>query len=251
MTRRPRFRPAPALAALVASAVLAWHVLAGHRAAEGRPPEPPAPGAAAPVASSARGDVFPVVARDPLVRTYQCAGLLWGRLDVSFGPQVKLPSGEYVVMELRQQHQTYGREWLRSDATGVYCGQREEGSVASVLDPPQPLLVLPLEAGKRWAWKGSASGLPCESESVVVGREKVAVPYGTVEECWRVDTTTRGRAGDRLERSLWFAPGIGLVQEVSRIESQGRAVSVVAKLERVGEPEPASRGPGAKPRRRS
>lgn len=245
-------------------------------AAQGRAPEPAAPADPAPVASSSSstaapiapatgasggltsgglssGELFPLVANDPKEHLFQCTGFLRPKLVCVFGPAQRLPSGDYVVYEIREQPygaaapQTFGREWLRADEHGVVCAQREEVSVLTVLDPPQRVLDLPLSTGKRWEWKGKASGLACESESTVMGRERLALPYGTVDDCWRVDTVTRGREGDKLVRSVWFAAGLGIVQEVSRIESQGRAMSIFTKLERVGDPE--SSDAGKKPRR--
>jgi hypothetical protein len=209
-------------------------------------------GATAPASGA---ELFPIVPGEHRVRIYQCSGALPGKLDAFFGARERVGSDEYVVYELRGRAgeasapHTIGREWLRADEHVVVCCQREQGSITTVLDPPQRFLDFPLEPGKRWSWKGTANGLPCDSSSVAVGRERLVLPFGTIEDAWRVDTVTRGRAGDKLERSIWLAPGLGLVQEVSHIEAQGRSFGVAVKLERTVESEPL--GPASKPRRRS
>jgi hypothetical protein len=189
----------------------------------------------------ASGDLFPIVPGENRVRVYTCSGHILGKLETSFGAHERLASGDYVVYELRGRvfatsaARTIAREWLRADEHGVLCGQRQEGAVTAVLDPPQRFLDFPLEVGKRWSWKGTANGLPCESTSLVTGRERLVLPIGTIEDAWRIDTVTLGRKGDKLERSIWLAPGLGLVQEVSHAESQGRSFGVAAKLEGTAE----------------
>jgi hypothetical protein len=231
---------------LFALVLLVSTALATLALAEGTPP----------AADGAEKAVFPIVPRDKRIRVYQCGGAIQGSLQTRFGGSELLGSaGEYVRFELFAQPyanavaNNIACEWLRATDHAVLCARRDEGSVTTVLDPPQPFLELPLEVGKRWTWRGTASGVPCESSSVVVGREKLTLPVGPIEDAWRVDTVIRGAEGDKLERSIWLVAGLGLVQEVTRIESGGRSANVIARLEAITERDDSA--PSSKPRRRA
>ncbi len=192
-------------------------------------------------APSHDADPAPLDARDGRIRTFETRhkGAPTGILvyEVRTVGTERLGDGlEHVVVETwtRSRFSTKGRlvsrEWLRKEPDGVFCARRQEGPTPVDLVPRQPVILLPLVAGKRWSWEGRAGTLPCRSTSVVVGRERVVATRGAFEDAWQVDTVMSGGRSDSLKRSSWFAPGVGLVQERSILTTARRTLQLDAAL---------------------
>jgi len=193
--------------------------------------------------TTAAADPFPLDGRTRVFDTRQ------GRMSegviaferVFAGPERLADGHEYRVFETRVLNKSTGarrvvsREWLRATADAVLCSRRQEGPLVCDLEPPQPVVRVPLGVGQRWAWSGEAGGRPAHASWVVSGRESVAVHAGTFEEAWRIDMEVRsGDGGDAaILRTLWLQPGLGLVEERSRILLETRQLELDAALREV------------------
>jgi hypothetical protein len=136
------------------------------------------------------------------------------------------------------------REWLRRDEAGdLRCGRRTLNQEEIFLDPPQ--LVLPADppTRKTWTWSGTLGFDAAKVTSTVEAEEEtVRVPAGTFKALRvRVRTETfRGKG----ETTRWYAAGVGLVKEETRIEvKDGRPVRTSLALEsyRIGPDAPGDR----------
>jgi hypothetical protein len=203
---------------------------------------PPPPGAS--VAGVSSEDPYPVDAGDRRVRCFETRGrhasdgvLVY---EVVVTGTERLSDGrDYVVFETSVRALTTGsgrrvmREWLRRDTDRVVCGRRQEGEVTADLDPVETVVELPLALERSWVWEGRAGGLPCRATTRVAARERVTVPFGTFDEAYRLDIETTCLTGDRVLRSIWLAPGVGLVQERGTNTTDRRVVPLDAALVRV------------------
>jgi hypothetical protein len=80
-------------------------------------------------------------------------------------------------------------------------------------DPPHVLLKLPPEPGETWEIAGSAAKFLTGSKFMTRVPERVGVPAGTF---WSVPVEMEYEvAGTAVRTTTWYAPGVGMVKEVS------------------------------------
>lgn len=95
----------------------------------------------------------------------------------------------------------------------------------TTLDPPLPILKLPLAPGKRWTWQGTltepgARPMPATAVAHVAAKEKIKTKAGEFET-YRVgiamNITYLDAAGSKQTNAttIWFAPGVGIVKQYS------------------------------------
>jgi hypothetical protein len=83
------------------------------------------------------------------------------------------------------------------------------------LEPPRPLLKLPIRPGATWSWSGTArANVRVEESSQVVGSEKIEVPAGRFQTLKVVTRIEQG--GVSVTKTSWYAPGVGLVQQATQ-----------------------------------
>jgi hypothetical protein len=89
------------------------------------------------------------------------------------------------------------------------------------LDPPVPFVIAGMKAGDALPELMTADGSLSRKTSVVA-REDITVPAGTFS-CIRLLTT--GRDGDiDLKRTIWFAPGKGIIREEKSRMREGKPI---------------------------
>jgi hypothetical protein len=119
------------------------------------------------------------------------------------------------------QSETYivsGNEVLRSRS-----GQGGSG----VINPPVPVLRMPIRAGNSWNWKGTITTggqtLNGSANLRIAARERLKTPAGNLDS-FRVDMTlTISLQGQNQKtvNSYWFAPGVGLVKQSTSLTGPG------------------------------
>jgi len=111
-----------------------------------------------------------------------------------------------VVYRLRGARRRYLHmtEWLRAEGDRIVCVRRRLGHETYDLEPPQPVLALPLEPGQGWTWEGRAGEHRARLAARVVAREG--------DETLEVEQETT--VGERTSaRRQVFRAGAGLVAE--------------------------------------
>lgn len=86
------------------------------------------------------------------------------------------------------------------------------GIGARDLDAPQTMLKVPVRDGDSWEW-ALATGR--KTTLTAKGIEEVEVPAGKYRAA-RVDGETDAGNGRTIRYSYWYAPGVGLVKQVSK-----------------------------------
>jgi hypothetical protein len=89
----------------------------------------------------------------------------------------------------------------------------------SRIEPPMPILRLPVTAGDHWEWKGrfksAAGGLDADALFTISGPEKTVTPAGTFD-AFKVEQRVVVHASPDVltTTTLWLAPHVGLVKQV-------------------------------------
>ena len=105
---------------------------------------------------------------------------------------------------------------LSVDDHGIVCWARInlDGELVK-FSPPQTMIAAPLKKGAAWDFNGQAGELNVQQHYDVLGEENIDVPAGKFHafRIHGVQTTPNRMTIDR-----WFAPGVGIVKDVTTIQ---------------------------------
>ena len=105
---------------------------------------------------------------------------------------------------------------LTVDEHGITCWARMnlDGELVK-FRPPQTMIASPLKKGAAWNFDGQAGELKVQQHYDVVGEEKIDVPAGKFQ-AFRIrgEQTTP----NRMTIDRWFAPGVGIVKDVTTMQ---------------------------------
>src|SRR5438874_10355311 len=105
---------------------------------------------------------------------------------------------------------------LTIDEHGITCWARVnlDGELVK-FSPPQTMIAAPLKKGAGWDFDGQAGDMKVQQHYDVVGEEKIDVPAGKFQT-FRIhgEQTTP----NRMTIDRWFAPGVGIVKDVTTMQ---------------------------------
>ena len=105
---------------------------------------------------------------------------------------------------------------LSVDDHGILCWARInlDGDLVK-FNPPQTMIAAPLKKGAAWDFNGQAGDLKVHQHYDVLGEEKIDVPAGKFQT-FRIhgEQTTP----NRMTIDRWFAPGVGIVKDVTTMQ---------------------------------
>src|SRR5215216_3514527 len=105
---------------------------------------------------------------------------------------------------------------LTVDEHGITCWARVnlDGELVK-FSPPQTMIAAPLRKGAGWNFDGKAGELKVQQHYDVWGEEKIDVPAGKFQ-AFRIhgEQTTP----NRMTIDRWFAPGVGIVKDVTTMQ---------------------------------
>jgi hypothetical protein len=105
---------------------------------------------------------------------------------------------------------------LTVDEHGITCWARVnlDGELVK-FSPPQTMIAAPLKKGAAWNFDGEAGELKVQQSYNVLGEEKIDVPAGKFQ-AFRIhgEQTTP----NRIIIDRWFAPGVGIVKDVTTMQ---------------------------------
>ena len=105
---------------------------------------------------------------------------------------------------------------LTVDEHGITCWARVnlDGELVK-FSPPQTMIAAPLKKGAAWDFDGQAGELKVQQHYDVLGEEKIDVPAGKFQ-AFRIhgEQTTP----NRMTIDRWFAPGVGIVKDVTTMQ---------------------------------
>jgi hypothetical protein len=133
---------------------------------------------------------------------------------------------------------------LTVDERGVLCWARInlDGELVK-FNPPQPMIAMPLKRGARWNFDGRAGELEVHQQYEVAGEEDVQVPAGKFH-AFRIQGEQISPNSMTIDR--WFAPGIGIVKDVTTTRAKNGDLLERISLELAEPPKLAAR-PEVKP----
>jgi len=102
------------------------------------------------------------------------------------------------------------------DEHGITCWARVnlDGELVK-FTPPQTMIAAPLKKGAGWNFDGQAGDIKVQQHYDILGEEKIEVPAGEFQT-FRIhgEQTTP----NRMTIDRWFAPGIGIVKDVTTMQ---------------------------------
>ena len=105
---------------------------------------------------------------------------------------------------------------LTVDEHGITCWARVnlDGELVK-FSPPQTMIAAPLRKGAGWNFDGKAGELKVQQHYDVWGEEKIDVPAGKFQ-AFRIhgEQTTP----NRMTIDRWFAPGVGIIKDVTTMQ---------------------------------
>ena len=127
------------------------------------------------------------------------------------------------TLDYKVDDQVVQTEVYRFDSKGISRVSSGPNGM-NKLTPPYQIVKYPMEADKKWAWKGKiavkAEEYQATSEVSTSGPETLKLPSG-VFKAIRVhaELTIMSSDGGKtlIPNDYWFAPGVGLVQQKAKI----------------------------------
>src|SRR6516164_6509330 len=105
---------------------------------------------------------------------------------------------------------------LTVDEHGITCWARVnlDGELVK-FSPPQTMIAAPLKKGAAWNFDGHAGELKVQQHYDVAGEEKIELPAGKFQ-AYRIHGEQT--APNRMTIDRWFAPGVGIVKDVTTMQ---------------------------------
>jgi len=102
---------------------------------------------------------------------------------------------------------------LSVDDHGIFCWARInlDGELIK-FNPPQTMIAAPLKKGAAWDFNGQAGDLKVQQHYDVVGEENIGVPAGKFQ-AFRIHGEQT--SPNRMTIDRWFAPGVGIVKDIT------------------------------------
>jgi len=120
------------------------------------------------------------------------------------------------------------------DEHGITCWARInlDGELIK-FNPPQTMVAAPLKQGATWNFDGQAGDLKVHQQYTVTGEEDIEVPAGEFHT-FRI----RGEQSSpsRMTMDRWFAPGTGIVKDVTTMRARDGDLLERISLELAGRP---------------
>jgi hypothetical protein len=137
-------------------------------------------------------------------------------LSIATGGPGSDPNRFYLIT--RRGSEVVGRDGYAADEKGLNFVSSGVPDLTR-MDPPMPILRLPVVSGDKWDWKGkfrSAAGdLDADATFSVAGPDRIETPAG-IFDAFRVEQKVVVHASPDVTTTttMWLAPNVGLVKQV-------------------------------------
>ena len=146
---------------------------------------------------------------------------------------------DLLKFEMHRAGAVTNTDLLSVDDHGITCWARInlDGELVK-FNPPQTMIAVPLKEGAAWDFNGQAGELKVQQHYAVVGEDKAEVPAGRFQ-AYRIhgEQTTP----NRMTIDRWFAPGVGIVKDVTTTEDAKGDLLQRISLELAEEPKVVER----------
>ena len=123
---------------------------------------------------------------------------------------------ELLKFEMHRADTITNTDLLTADEHGIICWARVnlDGELVKFV-PPQTMIAAPLKKGASWNFDGRAGELKVQQRYDVLGEEKIDVPAGQFQAFHIHGEQT---TPNRMVIDRWFAPGVGIVKDVTTMQ---------------------------------
>lgn len=141
--------------------------------------------------------------------------------------------------EMHRAGRITNTDLLTVDNEGVRCWARiDDAGQMTKLDPPQPIVAPPIEVGHTWDFDTESAGAKIHQHYEIIGQGDVATPAGKFR-AFHIRAEQDTPSPMTIDR--WFAPGIGIVKDVTETRSDSGDLLRRITLELAEEPKVAPR----------
>jgi hypothetical protein len=150
-----------------------------------------------------------------------------------------LDGREVLKFEMHRAGSITNTDLLTVDEHGIICWARInlDGELIK-FNPPQTMVAAPLKQGATWNFDGQAGDLKVHQRYDVTGEEDIEVPAG---EFHTFHIRGEQSSPSRMTIDRWFAPGIGIVKDVTTMRATDGDVLERISLELVERPKMQNR----------
>ena len=155
------------------------------------------------------------------------------------GGTEKIDGQDLLKFEMHRAGAVVNTDLLIVDENGITCPARigEDGNLAK-LDPPQKVLVAPVQTGNKWNYDGKVGGLQVHQTYEILAQENIAVGAGKFR-AFRIHGEQTTPIPITLDR--WFVPGVGFVKDVTTMRAPDGGLLQRVSLELKALPKTAPR----------
>jgi hypothetical protein len=164
------------------------------------------------------------------------------RLDVRVVGPDKIEGREARCLEYKLDDEPAQRAYFFEDDDAVLCPKRVLGAGDHVHDylftPPQPTLKGNLSVGSKWEWHGKVGTATGNQKFEVLREERVTT---RAKELPKIETIVVKTAVENDDESKgfstkWFAPGYGIVRELTEVRADKETFRTEAVLSKITKP---------------
>ena len=141
---------------------------------------------------------------------------------------------ELLKFEMHRAGSITNTDLVTVDEHGITCWARInlDGELIK-FNPPQTMVTAPLKQGATWNFDGQAGDLKVHQQYTVTGEEDIEVPAGEFHT-FRI----RGEQSSPSQMTMdrWFAPGTGIVKDVTTMRGRDGDLLQRISLELAGRP---------------
>jgi len=141
--------------------------------------------------------------------------------------------------EMHRAGQITNTDLLTVDEQGVQCWARvDDRGQLTKLDPPQPIVALPLAVGTTWDFDANVNGSKVHQHYQIVEHSDIDVPAGNFH-AFHIRGEQTIPSSMKIDR--WFVPGVGIVKDVTETRSDSGELLRRISLELAQEPKAGPR----------
>ncbi|PYK10876.1 MAG: hypothetical protein DME65_08635 [Verrucomicrobia bacterium] len=142
---------------------------------------------------------------------------------------------ELFKLEMHRGGALTNTDLVTIDHHGITCWARVnlDGELIK-FSPPQTMVAAPLEKGATWNFDGQAGDLKVHQQYDVIDEEDIEVPAG---EFHAFHIRGEQSAPSRMTIDRWFAPGVGIVKDVTTMRANDGDLLQRVSLELAARPQ--------------
>lgn len=137
------------------------------------------------------------------------------------------------TMELMADGKVMDKQVWYVDSKGIYQVSIGDGPKKNrTFSTPIPAILFPVEIGKKFEWKGTDQKSTMAYNSQIRGVEEVDTDMKRLS-AYAIETkgtSVSGKVTENTDRTIWFAPGIGMVRISESTKSSKGASAMLLSL---------------------